>query len=240
MSVCCQPLPLPVVEEMFQVVARALCDRTGDSPAQRESRTRQMILSSLGFEPRDGVEYMLATLAFGHFQLLLDAMHDVLVGESGTAKARNRSSVVALNRAMLGLLRELREARSRPMARRAAIGTAPGEAAATDPAKAEAATAEATMVPPREPGIATAKQPDSLARQSDSRHAAATPPVPPKAAPIAWPEYAPYNGGKGVDDATLLRRMAENDKFLAMSRALMDEVAPHGKSAADEPAGNAD
>ena len=56
MSTHCQPLPRPLVEEMLQVVARAICDRPSDNAAQRESRTRQMVHSVLGFEPRDGLE----------------------------------------------------------------------------------------------------------------------------------------------------------------------------------------
>jgi len=53
---------------MLQVVTRAICDRPGDSPAQRESRTRQMAHTALAFEPRDGLEYMLASLVFRAFQ----------------------------------------------------------------------------------------------------------------------------------------------------------------------------
>ena len=70
MTAFCQPLPRSVAEEMLQVVARALCDRAGDSPEQREGRTRQMVSSTLGMAPRDGLEFMLATLAFAVYRTL--------------------------------------------------------------------------------------------------------------------------------------------------------------------------
>src|SRR5258708_2825055 len=116
MSSPCQPLPQPVAEEMLQVVARAICDRPGDSSTQRDSRTRQMVHSVLGFEPRDGLEYMLSTIAFGHFQLILDSMRDVFQGQTDAMKARTKTTIVALDRAMLDMVKELRVTRRRPMA----------------------------------------------------------------------------------------------------------------------------
>src|SRR5580704_13098796 len=112
----CQPLPPPVAEELLQVVTRAICDRPSDSGPQRESRTRQMIHSVLGFEPRDGLEYMLATIAFGHFQLILDSMRDVFQGQSDAMKIKNKTTIVALDRMMLQMIKELSVVRRRPMA----------------------------------------------------------------------------------------------------------------------------
>jgi hypothetical protein len=132
MTTFCQPLPGSVAEEMLQVAARALCDRPGDSSAQRDSRTRQMVLSILGFEPRDGLEVMLATLAFGHFQLILDSMSDVFHGQADALKAKTKTAIVPLGRAMLEMIKELRLVRARPVAqsaedvrREAAAATAP-------------------------------------------------------------------------------------------------------------------
>jgi hypothetical protein len=119
MSSPCQPLPQPLAEEMLQVVARAICDRPGDSSTQRDSRTRQMVHSVLGFEPRDGLEYMLSTIAFGHFQLILDSMRDVFHGQTDALKARTKTTIVALDRAMLEMVKELRMTGRRPTARSA-------------------------------------------------------------------------------------------------------------------------
>ena len=67
MTAYCHPMPHQIAEEMLQVVARAICDRPGESPAQRESRTHQMVHSVTGLTPRDGLEYMLSSLVVGHF-----------------------------------------------------------------------------------------------------------------------------------------------------------------------------
>jgi hypothetical protein len=119
MTTHCQPLPRPLAEEMLQVVARAICDRPGDSSAQRDSRTRQMVHSTMGFEPRDGLEYMLSIMAFGHFQVILDSMRDVFQGQTDAMKVKTKTTIVALDRAMLEMIKELRVVRRRPMARSA-------------------------------------------------------------------------------------------------------------------------
>ena len=115
MTASCQPLPRTVAEEMLQVVARALCDRAGDSPEQREGRTRQMVSSTLGMAPRDGLEFMLATLAFGHFQIILDSMSDVFRGQTDALKAKTKTTIVPLGRAMLEMIKELRVVQVRPV-----------------------------------------------------------------------------------------------------------------------------
>jgi hypothetical protein len=106
-----------VIEEMLQIAAQSICDRPGDTPQQRASRTRQMVYSILGFEPRDGLEYMLATMIVGHFQLILQSMHEALWGQSDQIKARTKSGIVSLDRAMLGFIKTLRMIQHRPLAR---------------------------------------------------------------------------------------------------------------------------
>ena len=106
MNSVCHPLPLPVAQEMLQVLAQSLCARPGDRAATREARTRQMVHTVLGFEPRDGLEYMLSGLAFGHFHLILDSMRDALRGELDTIKAKTKTTVVSLDRSMLSLVKE--------------------------------------------------------------------------------------------------------------------------------------
>jgi hypothetical protein len=115
MTAFCQPLSMSVAEEMLQSVARAVCDRDGDNQQQRESRTRQMVTSTLGLAPRDGMELMLATLVFGHFQMILDSMSDVFHGQADALKAKTKTTIVPLGRAMLEMLKELRVMQSRPV-----------------------------------------------------------------------------------------------------------------------------
>ena len=119
MTASCQPLPRSVAEEMLKVVALALCDRAGESPEQRDGRTSQMVHSTLGLAPRDGLEFMLATLAFGHFQIIMDSMSDVFRGQSDALKAKTKTTIVPLGRAMLEMIRELRLAQVRPEMREA-------------------------------------------------------------------------------------------------------------------------
>jgi hypothetical protein len=137
MNTHCQPLPSQVAEELLQIVTRAICDRPADSGPQRESRTRQMIHSVLGFEPRDGLEYMLATIAFGHFQLILASMRDVFQGQSDAMKAKTTTTIVALDRMMLEMIKQLSLVRRRPMAY-SGMGTA--EAAREAPSQPTAAS----------------------------------------------------------------------------------------------------
>jgi len=115
MTAYCHPMPHQVAEEMLQLVARAICDRPGESPAQRDSRTHQMVHSVTGLTPRDGLEYMLSSLVVGHFNLILDSLHEVFEGQTEAMKARTKSTIVALDRSFIGLIRELRTERKRPL-----------------------------------------------------------------------------------------------------------------------------
>jgi hypothetical protein len=139
MTTQCQPFPRSLAEELLQLVARGICDRPGENAAQRESRTHQMVQSTLGFEPRDGWEYMLATLAVGHFHLLLDSMHDVFHGQVDQLKAKTKTTIVALDRALLATVKELRLARRRPAARSAEDAQYEGAVAAPSPGPMPAA-----------------------------------------------------------------------------------------------------
>ena len=119
MTVPCHPLPASTIQILFQDMARALCDRPEETPAQREVRTTATVRLVLGFEPRDGVEFMFSTVAVGHFSLILDAMRDVFQGQTDSVKARTKSGIVALDRAMLTMVKEFRMARARPVAEEA-------------------------------------------------------------------------------------------------------------------------
>ena len=109
MTTFCQLLPRTVSQDMLQVAAKAICDHPADQPFLRESRTRQMVYSVMGFEPRDGHEYMLATMIVGHYQLILHSMRQVFQGQMDSMMARTKSGIVSLDRAMLAFGRDMRE-----------------------------------------------------------------------------------------------------------------------------------
>jgi hypothetical protein len=127
MTAHCQPLPKNIADGMLQLVAHAICDRPGENPAQCQSRTNQMVHSALGFAPRDGLELMLASIVIGHFNLILDSARDVFQGQTDQLKARTKTTIVALDRAMLGMLKELRKEGRRPFVE--AVGDAQHDAA---------------------------------------------------------------------------------------------------------------
>jgi hypothetical protein len=195
----CHPLPRSVAESMIEAVTRAVCDRPKDTQAQKEARTRQLVYCTLGFEPRDGLEYMLATLSFTHFNLILDASRDVFRGQAENAKQRSRSSIVALDRALLAYVREHRAQRDRPMVeltpedeQALAAAEAARGADQTRDAAANAAqsppnpAAEGAGDPPREEAAAQSP-PDAAAEGAGEppREQAAAPSVPetPRARP---------------------------------------------------------
>lgn len=143
MNTDCQPLPKSVAEGMLQTATRALCDRPADSAEQRDSLTRQLIYSTLGFEPRDGLEYMIASLVFGHYHAILDSMRDVFQGQMDSVKAKTKSGIVGLDRMMLSYVREMRMVRRRPLALWAKDAQRQTEAAtASAPARPAAVTPE--------------------------------------------------------------------------------------------------
>jgi hypothetical protein len=116
-----------------------------------------MIYSIMGFEPRDGQEYMLATMIVGHYLylLILNAMHDVFQGQVDSTRARTKSGIVSLDRAWMVFSRDMRTARSRPLARAAEGAPREAEAAsAPGPVEIAAWVADWSGMPPAAPGAA--------------------------------------------------------------------------------------
>ena len=178
MTALCQPLPLSVVGDMLQVAVRALCDRPEDSQPQREARTHQMVLTTFGLAPRDGLEFMLATLAFGHFQLILDSISDVFHGQADALKAKTKSTIIPLGRTMLEMLRELRQVQLRPVigSAEAAIREATAETSPPQTAATEAAARPPPDPGPPEPESGTVADPrPSLPEEVVARLAGAAP-----------------------------------------------------------------
>jgi hypothetical protein len=152
---------------MLQVASRALCDRPGDSPEQRDALTRQLVHATFGLEPRDGLEYMMATMVFGHYHMILDATRAALCGRIGQAKIATRGRIVGLDRAMLGYIREMRLVRRRPRAAwaedvqreaEAAMASAAPPGSAGPEAAADDANADQAM-PAMQPAAPTRMEP---------------------------------------------------------------------------------
>jgi hypothetical protein len=222
MTPFCQRLPKSVAEEMLQVVARAICDRPGDNPAQRDSRTRQMVYSTMGFDPRDGLEYMLTTMTVGHFNLILDSMFDVFQGQMDTMKARTKSTIVALDRSMLAFVKEMRFSRLRSAVQWTEA-----------PAETTAAEALAEMdVPPAEPAPESSTPPASAGPHMAAKPVTAAVPLqarPRTAAPGpagAVPRRSGNQVETSVDDATLEEHIAAfQDAFAAATETLAEARA---------------
>ncbi len=158
MTAQCHPLPPDSATDFLQLAARAICVRPGETASQGAARIRHLSHTAMGFEPRDGVEYILSILVFGHFNLILDAMSDAFQGQTEAAKTRAKSSIVALDRALLATLRELRLQQKRPVAR------APVHAPAEPPAHGETQTqAQPAATQKRPAPPAAARQPTQTA-----------------------------------------------------------------------------
>ncbi len=116
MTARCHPLPASEIQNILATATRALCDRPGETQLQAAARTTQLVHATLGFEPRDALEYMLATLIVGQYHLILDAMKDVFHDPDPKTKQKSRTAVAALTRAMQAMIRDFRTARKRELA----------------------------------------------------------------------------------------------------------------------------
>lgn len=179
MTAQCHPLPAASAKELLELVTRAICIRGDESPAQGESRTRQMVHTVLGFEPRDGLEYMLATMVFGHFNLILDSMRDVFQGQIDTMKLRTKSSIVALDRALIAMLRELRTEQRRPLAQEARHESQSTQPVTATPAPRPEPPAPLAAHPEAQSGAIGPNRAGLLAGTAVQRQACASHPAPP-------------------------------------------------------------
>jgi hypothetical protein len=218
MTSFCQPMPQSVVQDMLQIVARAICDRPGDTAAQREGRTRQMVYSVLGFEPRDGLEYMLATTIVGHFHLILDSMRGVFEGQADSVKAKTKSGIVSLDRMMLGFIRELRLVRHRPLARWAE--DAQREAEAAGPTETPEWVAPWAGVRPAEPTPTEPASPEIVPDQAQTETRNTTTPA--KHEPVA--HHASASPPEDADDVATRRHIAEFEEALAALSGSLEQA----------------
>ena len=116
MTTPCHPIPASLAQHYLAQTKAALCDRPGESAAENAERTKRMVHTAMGFEPRDGMEYMLATLVQAQYEVILKATKDALQGTEDAASPKAISALAAMNRVMLSTIRALKTARERPLA----------------------------------------------------------------------------------------------------------------------------
>ena len=102
-----------MTHDLLRLIADAIGSRANATPAQKQAAMQGLIQAIVAYVPRDPVETMLAGMIAGHLQLSLDATRDLLGCEDIRLKIRIRAQILALDRQMLGFMRELRAAQKR-------------------------------------------------------------------------------------------------------------------------------
>jgi len=173
-----------VAQSMLQSIVESLRDRPGDTTARRDARANEIVHCVLGFQPRDPVEIMFAGIAVTHIHLVMDASREVLVNQDYGLKTRAKSTVVAFDRGLKGILKELRLAQTRTIEATDATAAPAVTDRTSDPVRAAALTKPETgPARPPAPHGAPARPPEPPA-------APARPPEPP-AAPATVPPEPP-------------------------------------------------
>jgi hypothetical protein len=102
------------LKELFTFVigdmAKAMCERKGESREQQFARSEAAVHMIMGFLPRDAVEVLLAGHCVMLHEVMTAAVHDGLCGDAVT----NTRSVVVLNKAFNDNLDRLERYRQRP------------------------------------------------------------------------------------------------------------------------------
>ncbi len=143
-----------VAQSMLLDIVESVCDRPGETAERREARARDVTGSVLAFNPRDPVEIMLAGMVVTHIELIRASAREALLDQKDISRGRAKSSIVALARVVLGLLKELRLAQKRTLAASLMPGLA-SSVAAVFAAGVEPALAVSVM-----PGFAAGADPE--------------------------------------------------------------------------------
>ncbi len=117
-------------------MARAVCERNGETRDQQVVRSQATVHTIMGFLPRDVIEAMLAGHCVMFHELMLDSVRDTLRGEMDTLRRSTRNNIVAMDKAFGNNLARLERYQNRPSeGRRDARETQPVSAA--DPVDAQ-------------------------------------------------------------------------------------------------------
>lgn len=99
---------------MIGDMAKAVCERKGETKQQQFTRSQVVVDMILGLRPRDVLEAMLAGHSVMFHEVLVDSVHDTLRGELDTMRRGTRSNLVAMNKAFTANLDRLERCQSRP------------------------------------------------------------------------------------------------------------------------------
>jgi hypothetical protein len=155
-------------------MAKALCERFGESKQQQFVRVQAATHMILGLKPRDVIEAMLAGQTVMFHALMTDSIHDTLQGQVDVMRRPTRANIVAINKAFHMNLDKLEHYHARPSQ---GIREASGEAQKT---AAQGTTATADRTP--RPAEAHAAQTQAGASQTPPARPETMPPRPPHAA----------------------------------------------------------
>jgi hypothetical protein len=103
-----------MITHVISDVAKAVCERPGESRQQQIARTQAAARMVLNLRPRDVLEAMLSGQSVMLHAVLADSIHDSLLGEIDVMRRGTRSNIVALNRAFHMNINRLDQCQRRP------------------------------------------------------------------------------------------------------------------------------
>jgi hypothetical protein len=171
MSAPCHPISRALAGAMLRRLVDSICDRPGATAMSQAAWEDEVVDSVVAFGPRDAVEFMLAGMIVSNYQLMLDATHDAFAGGANVPRGRGNPGVIALERAVTGLLKELRIAQTRPLAEETQVSaqqvrTQPADDATPKP-ETKAASPPRPDEPPSRPPALTPMAPAAMASKFD-------------------------------------------------------------------------
>jgi hypothetical protein len=95
-------------------VAKAVYRRNGETQQDQVTRSQAAAHTIMGFQPRDGIEAILASRCLMFHELTVDSVRETLRGEPDTTRRATRANIVALDKAFGDNLTWLERYQSRP------------------------------------------------------------------------------------------------------------------------------
>ena len=94
-------------------MAKALCERNGETPEQRMVRGHAVAYMIMGFLPRDVIEVILASHCVMFHELMVAGVHDTFCADEAKVRRAELHGLIALNKAFCGNLGHLRHYQKR-------------------------------------------------------------------------------------------------------------------------------
>jgi hypothetical protein len=80
-------------------IAKAVCERAGETRQQQIGRTEAAAHTVMGFMPRDVIEVLLASHCVMFHEMIVDSVHGTLRGDPQTTRRATRGNIVAMDKA---------------------------------------------------------------------------------------------------------------------------------------------